>query len=98
MKLKLSKAQLQALEQELNVVSTHEHIDLEDKLLALLLNKLYKRIVVKLLDIRAHYSIQLDDETAMALLLYFRHEPFNPASFNDQTLKQICDNIDRKYA
>ena len=98
MTLKLTKAQMQALEQELSIVFNNDHIAMQDKLLAILLNKLYKKLVIKLLDLKSKYTFVLDDETAIALFLYYEDVVYNPAQFNDITLKNICNDIERKYA
>ena len=89
---------MQALEQELAIVFNNDHIEMQDKLLALLLNKLYRKVVIKLLDLKAKYTFVLDDETAIALFLYYQDVAYNPAEFNDITLKNICNDIERKYA
>ncbi len=79
-------------------VFQHEHIDMSDKLLILLLQKFYKKIFPKLLDMKRKYIFQMDDETAIAMYLYFENSIYNPSSFNDITIKNICNEIERKYA
>lgn len=98
MQLQLTKSQLQALEQELYEVMQIDHIDMTDKLLVCILHRLYKRIVVKLLDLKSRYNLKLDDETALAFYIYYNDEIFNSTAFNDVTLKTICNNINKQYA
>ncbi len=98
MVLQLTKSQLQALEQELRESLAHEHFDMTDKLCVAILHRLYKRVVLKLLDLKNKYTVTLDDETAIAFYIYFNDCAFHPTEFNDHTLKTICNNINKLYA
>lgn len=98
MTLKLTKSQLQALEQALKQAITYEHVAMEDKLLVCILTRLYKRLVVKLLDLKNKYTITFDAETAMAFYLYFSGEVYIPTSLEGNTLKMICNQTEKIYA
>jgi hypothetical protein len=98
MNIKLTKAQVQALHQELSEVLECEHTDMTDKLLVLLLTKLFKKLSIKLLDIRRTYQLKLDDDIALALFIYYQYSEFNPTIQTDITLKKITDAIEKKFA
>ncbi len=83
---------------ELEQVLAIPHIDMTDKLLVAILHRLYKKCVVKLLDLKKKYTLEMDAETALAFYIYFNDEKFNPANFTDITLKTICNSINQKYA
>jgi hypothetical protein len=98
MRLRLSKAQAQELEQELSRIVKLDHTDMTDKLLALLLTKLYKKLAIALVDLKASYTMELPDETAIALFIYYQEDTYNPANYRDILLKKICNDIEKKYA
>jgi len=98
MKIKLTKSQMQSLEIELSGVVQFNHVDITDKMIAMLLNKLYKKIVHKLVDMQAHYTFTIDDEIAMALYLYYKDVAYNPARIADTIIKNICNEVDKQYS
>ena len=98
MNFKMTKAEVQALEQVLAEIIGFQHFALEDKLLVCILTKFYQKLVIKLLNLKNKYSIKMDEPTEMAFFLYFQGEEFNPVNFNDNLVKTICDNIQKKYA
>jgi len=98
MTLHLTKAELQALEQKISIALNTEHKDIIDHLVIAILHKLYKRIIVKLLDLKKKYKLELDNETALAFFIYFNSEALILTEFNDITVKIICNTIDKQYA
>jgi hypothetical protein len=98
MNLKLKKSELQALEKVLAQALQVEQISIEDKLAIAILSKFYKRIIIKLLDLKPKYNIQMDDTTALAFYQYYHLDSFSPQNFEDNLLLQICNNINQKYA
>lgn len=98
MNLKLTKAEVQALEKLLAQIIGSSHMDMGDKLLVCVLTNLYKKLVVKLLDLKNRYSVKLDEPTELAFYLYFEGEHCNPANFTDNLVKKICDSINQKHS
>lgn len=98
MKLKLTQQQLQALQQELTEVIAAEHIDVNDKLLVLLLTQLLIQITKMLVVYKKLHAFTMKDEHALALFVYYQNTEFCPTSYADITLKKICNDIEKKYA
>lgn len=98
MNLKLTKAEVQAIERVLAEIIRLEHFAMEDKLLVCILTKFYHKIIIKLLNLKSRYNIKMDEQTELAFFIYFQDEQFNPVSFDDNLIKTICDNIQKKYA
>lgn len=98
MTFKLTKAEVQTLEKLLAEVIATEHFDLSDKLLVVILTKFYKKLVVKLLDLKNKYSIKMDEQTELAFYQYFYDEVYIPADFTSNLIKTICDITQKKYA
>ncbi len=96
MTIKLTKAEVQALEIELREVITCQHMDINDRLLIVLLTMWYKKLVVKLLDLKNRYSIKMDEPTVLAFYLYFEDKQCVPTNFTDNLIKGICDKINQK--
>lgn len=98
MSIKLTKAEVQALELLLGQLIQFTHVDMGDKLLICILTAFYKRLVVKLLDIKPRYSIKMDEQTELAFFVYFDGEDCDPTNFTDNLVKKISDQIQKKYA
>lgn len=98
MTIKLTKSELQALEQELAKIINYQHMSFGDRLLIILLTQLYKRLVVKLLDLKKKYSLKMDEATELAFYLYFEDKTCIPTSFTDNLVKKICDLINQKHS
>jgi len=96
--MKLTKAEVQALELLLSQIIKFDHIDMGDKLLICILTAFYKKLVVKLLDLKKTYSIKMDEQTELAFYVYFNGEDYDPTNFTDNLVKKISNNIQKKYA
>lgn len=98
MTYQLNKSQMQALEEVLSKILAFKNVDMLDKLLLCILTKLYKKVMVKLLDLKKKYKITLDEQTELALYIYFEDMPFNPTNYAANMIKSICNKIEKHYA
>lgn len=98
MTLKLTKAEMQAIEMELAEIINYQHMALADRLLIVILTRLYKKMVTKLLDLKKKYSLNIDEETELAFYLYFEDKACVPTDFTDILIKKICDSINKKLS
>ena len=99
MKLKLTKAEMQAFEQVLS-----EYLDvvkpstITEKLLVAILVKLYQKIAKALVVLQPKYSLKLDDVTALAIAAEFIQWQLTPADFTDNLLLKLVNKIHQHYS
>lgn len=98
MNFKLTKSELQALHDALNYIVTGEPGNMNEMLYISILLKLYKKIVVKMIDDKKKYSVTFDDQTAIAFFLYHQHTVYSPVSFTDNLIKKIVNQTEKQYA
>lgn len=88
---------MQALELELSKVLQYEQFDITDKLLAMLLNRLYILLARKLIELKPKYTITIPDECAIALYLYYQGISYNPVDQSNIIIKNICNQVDKQW-
>lgn len=88
---------MQALELELASEVQIQQYDITDKLLAMLLNRLYIILARKLIALKPSYTLTIPDECAIALYLYYHGVPFNPTQQSNIIIKKICNQVDQQW-
>jgi hypothetical protein len=100
MKLKLSKAEMQGLEQWLSVIVSSGLSDkLWHKLLIAVMKKFYEKVAKELVVLKNNYSIKMDDATCMAFVLMFDQVfILNPSNHADNLIIQLSNKFKQHYA
>ena len=96
MTYKMTRSEVQALEQVLSLVITQKPDSMEDKLLISVMNNLYKKVVNKLLDLKPKYTLKIDAITELAFYVFFENQIFYP-DYAGIIIKNICDKIEKQY-
>ena len=99
MKLKLTKAEMQALEAWLSiVVSSGTPNGLRNKLLVAIMIKFYEKVAKSLVSTKKNYTMKLDDATCIAFVLLFLPAHFNPVHFADNLMLKLINQFQQHYA
>lgn len=98
MRIKLSKAEMQSLEQLLSVVLEYKPPTTGEKLLIAILIKLYQKIAKALVVSQKQYSIKFDDATALAFCEAFAKMRFYPTDHSHNLVLKLTNQFKQHYA
>lgn len=98
MKLKLTSSQFATLFSVCNAKLQEElPVDMHEKLVHVLLTKLFKRLYNLSFEKKSKYSLTLKPEEALAFWLTFNAHDFGYASHAGNLLTTICNLIHQRY-
>lgn len=98
MKLKLSHAQMMCLFNLLSKVPNEEHADAwYDKLVQILVLRIYTKFRKAECEVRIKYSIKLTEEEAIAFFLYYGGHEYPTTTFAGNMINSIRNTIHQKF-
>lgn len=99
MKLKLTYTQFTSLYEIFKkiVVNDVSFLSMEDKLIHLLMIRIYKKMYKQAIERKPLYKINLDPEEAMSFHIYFQDHTFAMTSLEGILLTTTIAKIDQQY-